>query len=297
MVSLRVRFESFWPGFSPVDFFVPVFERSLGVPVEVARPWDLRPVHVEVHSVFSKKTRRPVAVPRSGRRQPVRLWYTGENIRPPASGFDATLSFDVDPYDGTNFYLPLYFLSLQWFKDKAPPNNEQLRAGISARPEDLVRRRPKLGRRPKFACAFIGNPEPTRLRAVKALSKLGVVDVFGTAVGRPVGPKYVVAADYRFMLCFENDVFPGYVTEKPFEAWLSGCVPLWNGSDRAGLMNPHAIVNLQNFASMSHYIDAIKNLEENEEAFDAIHDEGIASSVFSLDPLFEFLRQTVLPSL
>ena len=40
-----------------------------------------------------------------------------------------------------------------------------------------------------------------------------------------------VARNYRYFLCFENDLYPGYVTEKPIEAWASGSVPLWRGID------------------------------------------------------------------
>lgn len=35
---------------------------------------------------------------------------------------------------------------------------------------------------------------------------------------------------YRFALCFENCVFPGYVTEKVFDCFLSGCIPIYLGA-------------------------------------------------------------------
>lgn len=35
---------------------------------------------------------------------------------------------------------------------------------------------------------------------------------------------------FRFALCFENCVFPGYVTEKVFDCFLSGCVPIYLGA-------------------------------------------------------------------
>lgn len=34
-----------------------------------------------------------------------RVWYSGENLRPPV-GFDLTLSFDLDDYERSNMYAP-----------------------------------------------------------------------------------------------------------------------------------------------------------------------------------------------
>lgn len=35
---------------------------------------------------------------------------------------------------------------------------------------------------------------------------------------------------FRFALCFENCVFPGYVTEKIFDCFLAGCIPVYLGA-------------------------------------------------------------------
>jgi hypothetical protein len=42
--------------------------------------------------------------------------------------------------------------------------------------------------------------------------------------------KHEVLKQYRFSLCYENAVFPGYITEKPFDCWLAGCVPVYLGA-------------------------------------------------------------------
>lgn len=42
--------------------------------------------------------------------------------------------------------------------------------------------------------------------------------------------KIETLAQYRFAICFENAVFPGYVTEKIFDCLYAGCVPVYFGA-------------------------------------------------------------------
>ena len=39
-----------------------------------------------------------------------------------------------------------------------------------------------------------------------------------------------VLCQYRFSICYENAVFPGYITEKLFDCWFAGCVPVYLGA-------------------------------------------------------------------
>lgn len=44
------------------------------------------------------------------------------------------------------------------------------------------------------------------------------------------GDKVETLARYRFAICFENAVFPGYITEKIFDCFYAGCVPVYYGA-------------------------------------------------------------------
>jgi hypothetical protein len=184
------------------------------------------------------------------------LWFTGENIRPPAEDWDLMLSFDLDPMDARNLYFPL------WWESIGAMGNATF--DFAGRPLPLASwlepREPE-SRRPKFACAFIGNPTPTRFRAIAALSALGQVDVFGRAVGRPVGNQDEVAKEYRYRVCFENDLYPGYVTEKVFDAWRCGNIPLWWGLDPAGYLNNDALLNLASMQGVAELVERVADVE------------------------------------
>lgn len=248
--EVRVSFNDFWPGFSPYAFFLPFVSQALCASVVLSDRMDADLSFTSVFQSYptlrrgarwlARKSgwfRSPRAM--STQRARKHIWYTGENQRPPLEDFDLSYSFDVDSYGGTNVYLPLILTGLDWFVDGQVANSlEGKRAGKTTTPSMAWKQRETdVAERMEFACAFIGNPEPTRLRAIQELSKIGQVDVYGTAVNRPVREKFSVAKRYRYMLCFENDLYPGYITEKPLDAWIGGCIPLWRGIDSAGLLN------------------------------------------------------------
>ena len=290
-LDLRIGFSGFWKGFSPKSFFLPLVEHATGRTAHEAT--SSRPDLV-FESVFfsrprffrllqSKEVRTAIllgqARPKRGEDIP-RIWFTGENIRPPISGYDLSLSFDTDDFGGSNLYFPLIFLGIDWFESAESRSSLEIaRSGLAPKPSDLVKRRHSdVAERPYFACAFVGNPEPTRLRVIEALSSIGQVDVFGPAVGRPLKHKAEVARQYRFMLCFENDLYPGYVTEKALDAWAAGCIPLWWGIDKARLFNKNAVVNLYDFESLGSFVDYVRALDRDRSTLAQIAEEPLFRS-------------------
>ena len=189
----------------------------------------------------------------------VNLWFSGENVRPPVGRWDLTLSHDVDDFQGTNVYFPYWIEALGIYA--SPTVNflgqvQTLDALLANRQTDWVQRE-------GFVCAFLGKTSGLRMHAIEALRRRGPVEVFGPAVGRPVKDKMSIAKDFKFVLCFENDLYPGYVTEKPFDAWGTGAIPLWWGSDPAGYLNEESMLNLANFENIEAFADAVADLSVN----------------------------------
>lgn len=304
--TLRVAFRRFYPGFNPNSFWIPLLTYAIGKQVQVVRPKRADLVVSSVFEAFGETWRRrllthstPPQVPemnidaQQGARH---IWVTGENIRPPICGYDLTVSFDRDPFGGTNVYFPLMFEFMSWkqywnsptWSAYSSPGVPRLDAMSLSQPRTL-----SLNKRKKFLCAFIGNPEPTRLRAIKSLRRYGEVEVFGSAVGRPVKSKAEIAKDYRFMLAFENDVYPGYVTEKVLEAYACGCIPLWWGDDAAKLLTPTAIVNARNFQTLDDFADQVADLDSDLEQLNDMASMPLLSAAPSLDDLTTALAETM----
>lgn len=289
---LTVRFRDFWPHFDPRHFFLPLLQGiDAGLePVLVERG----PVDVELVSVFpppepwQRPARRalarrlpapwrawldaprPPSAPAADAR--VSIWFTGENQRPALGAWDLRLSFDADSTRLANRYLPLWWLQFpELLAPCVPVQRGEQRLGRPLTLDEVLAPRPatRAGRE-RFACAFIGNPEPLRLQAVQALSAIGPVDVYGAAVGRPVRTKQEVSRRYRFELCFENSFAPGYVTEKAFDAWGGGAVPLWCGLDPHGFLNPLALVNYAALPGMDEFCARVEQLDRDPAAWEAI---------------------------
>lgn len=131
------------------------------------------------------------------------------------------------------------------------------------------------------------------MHAIRALQEVGQVDVYGRAVGRPVSSKLDVARRYRYVLCFENDVYPGYVTEKVFEAWATGAVPLWWGQDPAGYLNPSAMVNAATPATFANMVDTVAQLESSPSEWDAIVARPLLTREPDLTAAIEVVRRAL----
>lgn len=299
---LTVRFEDFWHGFDPEDFFLPLLRRSLGSDLRTEQS-DLSPVDISLQSVFpgfprsiaqriARKGSRILRTnpPTLRGRAKLKLWFTGENTRPPVDGFDLTLSFDTDTYDGRNLYLPLILTRAAEVERGIHGEGSRL-LGDLHEPGSLHATRPTAtSQRPGFACLIMSNPEPTRIRMARALSHVGQVDLYGPAVGKPLRTKAEVAHRYRFIICFENAYYPGYVTEKILDAWLLRCVPLWAGFDRAGILNRQAFLNLWDFPDMNTFVERVAELDASAEQIDSITSEGLLNRPLDLTGIEQQIR-------
>ena len=145
----------------------------------------------------------------------------------------------------------------------------------------------------KFLCAFINNPEPTRIRALLELSKIGTVDIFGRYSGNYVKDKIEVSKNYRFSMCFENDLYPGYVTEKPLEAWLGETIPLYWGDDSGGYLNPNCLINLKTFSNLNEFINYVALINSSSELYARTYVEPFLRKKFDKEELISFFSQWI----
>jgi hypothetical protein len=78
------------------------------------------------------------------------------------------------------------------------------------------------------------------------------------------GRKLEVLGCYKFSVCFENTAFPGYITEKIFDCFLSGCIPIYYGAPDIDAHIPsQAFIDFRRFRS---YADAERYLLDMDES-------------------------------
>jgi hypothetical protein len=143
--------------------------------------------------------------------------------------------------------------------------------------------------RNKFAVSFINNPQPLRFTAINELKKISEVDIFGRSVGNYIVNKIDTAKNYWFNLCFENDLYPGYVTEKILEAWLSQSIPLYWGDDRGGVLNPDAYINLAQFEDLKEFTSHVAMIYKDKNRMIEMIEQPLFQKKFEVDNLLEFI--------
>ena len=72
-------------------------------------------------------------------------------------------------------------------------------------------------------------------------------------------------SNYTFVMAFENTKSPGYITEKIINAFYSGAIPIYWGSDNIStFFNEKAFIDVSNFKSFDECIDYILGLTKND---------------------------------
>ena len=226
------------------------------------------------------------------------VFFTGENERPPEGKWDAYLTFDQHSYGGRNAYLPLWWITSSDIL--VPTVSPYLGKPITIE-EMLSPRTPSFDTRRKFCAAFIGKAYPFRMHALTALSSIGKVDVFGgisrnTQKTRAL-EKHKISQDYRFVFCFENDLFPGYVTEKAPEAWATGAVPLYWGSDPQHFFNDQALINLEKFPNLEEFIEYVRKVDNSKDLWENHASQALLTKKPNLDLVIQTLRSALAPIL
>ncbi len=214
------------------------------------------------------------------------VWCTFENRRPPVHGFDCTFTFDRDNLKKTNFYLPLIFLYLK-VNSATSKHNIEVAELLKKRKIPLE----FLSTKKEFMASFINNPHPVRMHAVKQLQEIGDVTLYGRSVDNYVVDKIRESSRFWFNLCFENDLYPGYITEKVLEAYLSKSVPLYWGDDSAGIINPKAIVNLKDFENIDEFTLYVKNLFDDKQRIKEMLEEPLFLKEFNYSDVLSFFTE------
>ena len=206
------------------------------------------------------------------------IWYTAENIRPPLEmDFDAFLSFDLDRYDGSNFYFPLWFCRLGPTIDAA---NEMQHS--------LTKKREVGDPRTFNFCIVASNPEQIRNYFISRLKKYSDVSIYGK-LGTPVKNKNSTLQNYNFNICFENDLYPGYVTEKAIEAYMSGCIPVWRGDDAGEFLNNEAIINVTGL-SVADAIERVINVSADSNLVQYMREQPLLKKTIPIERIISDLK-------
>ena len=77
--------------------------------------------------------------------------------------------------------------------------------------------------------------------------------------------------DFKFNICPENTISDGYITEKLFDAFKAGCIPIYNGDENIelDLVNKNALLFFKKDEDNTELIKEIEKLHKDDKLFDA----------------------------
>ena len=257
MKTLRVDFRHFWPAFEP-EHFLRGFS-YLAPRVELVHD-ALRP-ELLVVSTFEDGLRAS-APPVVDEGLP-RLFYTAENVRPDFAACEWALSFCRDIDDARHLRLPNYVFAqhvLGFASD----------ALLRAPDEDP---RALLAKKTRFCTFLQSNSVPFRNEFVRRLSQVQHVDCAGPCLNNtgftvPRTEKHAYLAESKFVIAFENEATPGYVTEKIADGFLSRSVPVYWGDPTVERdFEPAAFLDLSRCSGMEELIERMLELDRDDERY------------------------------
>jgi hypothetical protein len=123
-----------------------------------------------------------------------------------------------------------------------------------------------------------------RLKIIQELKKYVNIDVFGKCFNTSE-PKELMhldiakrkienIANYKFHLAFENSRHDGYISEKIWQSFYAGTVPIYLGAPniRNYLPRQNSALIVDEFASVKELADEIKRLAKDDEEYDKMHE-------------------------
>jgi len=261
---------------------------------ELKLVWEHNPTRepdILIYSIFGK---------RHGKYQKcIKICYCGEPNDISAKIPSHHLLLDCKVHTGRvrlNGYLPFYIMS---FFER-----------IHHTPRDLIKTQSvEIGSKTRF-CAFLYHHEiPFRNEFYRFLSQYKPVDALGKcenprvdelALDRKTYDKTTGTYNdlavqkylpYKFVICCENSIHPGYITEKLVNAMLARAIPIYFGApDVVQHFNEKSFINVNSFNNLDDVLKRVQEIDENEALYQQVLNEpwltgNQLSSWFRLDYL------------
>lgn len=284
---MKITFSDFWQypkAFDPNNNFFIHIIRDLFEDVEVVEPED---ADVMFFSLFGNENGRY--------KDCKKIFFTGENVRPNFKRCDYSLTFDTDEHEGKNFRLPLWYLYIDWFEVNSYDNPDWLIPESYLYNDNEFTEKKK----DKFCSIVYGKQIESRINAIQNISSnYKQVDVFGKANPNyylPDGEKYKLdlISNYKFSLCYENSVTPGYHTEKLLHGKVAGNIPIYYGDKSIGEdFNPDCFINAVDMSD-EELIQKIIELDQSDNLYNKMAKEPIFTEKVSLDNIKDFLFKSL----
>ncbi len=278
---MKISFIDFWDGFQSDNNFLFYLFREVYFDLVLVEP---SKADLIIFSVFGNENLKY--------NHCKKIFYTGENKRPDFNKCDYSITFDFEDYDGKNIRIPLWYYYIDWFKVGSYGNPSYLIPEKYLYEQNEFTKKEKIG----FCSTVYSNPVGFRNQFVNLLNQYKKVDCFGKVPGfhsLPDGEKQKleVISNYKFNICFENSLYPGYYTEKLLHAKVAGCVPIYFSDMRISEdFNQNSFINLSSYENIGEMIQTIVDLNENETKLKLLQSEPFLIEKIDLNSIYTKIK-------
>lgn len=261
MKKIKIDFSDFWEGFDKSDNFLYNLLRTR-FDVELSSEPDFL-IYSNYGTNFYKY-------------KCVRVFYSRENERPDFFACDWAITSDII-HRRNHFNFPVFGSRYRY------PNL------LNQNPDSLFE---KWLKKSEFASFVVSNGKSQkRIEFFQHFNAAGYRKVnsggrFLNNIGGAVDDKDSFLKNHRFNIAFENSAYPGYTTEKIYDAFIAGCIPIYWGDplvDR--YFNPKSFINYSDFKTEADLIEYLIYLDKNPSEAKKYFQE----SVFNTDKIPECL--------
>jgi hypothetical protein len=276
---MNVAFLDFWYDFQPENNFFIHLVKSIKENVNITSPEKADVIFYSCFGDLHKKYNSK------------KIFFTGENLRPDFNNCDLSLSFDFEDYNNRNIRLPLWYLYIDWFNVKSYKNPDWLIPVEYLSNDNEFTKKDKK----QFCSTVFSSPYDSRFNMINLLNTYNSVDCYGKIHNNklPDGEKYKmdVISNYKFNICFENSVYPGYFTEKLLHAKIAGCIPIYySDKSYSNDFNTKCCINLIDFENGYELVEYIKKIDNDDNLYQSIKNEKLFNQTPNLDKIKKYLQ-------
>jgi hypothetical protein len=295
------------------DGLVPLLIRELGYEIDWVQSTNC---DLLIYGAFYQEVKKSSWIPKllrplmrskkSGSRsqyRPLTLFHTCESLRHNHVAADFSISFDLGVRQENHLRLPYWYELVDWSHEGICGNHnprygellslkrlcEPLGSNFLARPQKAV-----------LISSHLMEPRKMIFDAVgEVIPVTGMGPFFDPTIRNHHQSSFCkkeILSQFAFNLCPENNLYPGYYTEKIPEAFLSGCLALgWVDSNVSADFNPKAFINLQ--PMVKDHFRELNELLHSREHLLSYTNEPLVLQPPSLEPAKQFLSEIIRQAL
>ncbi len=226
---------------------------------------------------------------------PVKIFYTGENLIPDFNLCDYAIGFSHLEFGDRYLRYPNFALIPDQFEELLKPRSFTI--------EDVEKK--------EYFCNFIysnSQADPVRDQFFYLLSNYRKVispgrhlnnasmDIGGRFTEDWMYSKLEFQSRCKFSIAFENSSSPGYTTEKLMHAYITNTIPIyWGNPEVTKDFNPRSLINCHEFKTFEEVVERVKEVDKNDNlAFKYLNEPPFPGNEIpenlNQETLYNFLR-------